>query len=322
MEDEDYDEETEVGGLHDYFTNRPVIFMIYFTLSFLVSVFGIGSNAILILTKVRRFAHLRGLELLIINLSMAMITLSVMFLILLTDDMFHEFSDKDYLCNIKWFLQGISQTGIAFSSISLIIVSKYFSKIDRKYAMIVISVIWMCAIIDAYPYFGFEVIPLSLSNGDSRNVCHLSISKIEDFNAFRRHQLTMMFFEFALPTLLLIITSCISFLWKLPETSTNQVIFLYSLSITIFYTLINSPLVINRFTATRGIAEMNHSVRYLFRFLLNSCVLANTIIYGYFDDFYIKEGLNLLRVGDHCDDISYDQHQEEFDNDYDKDNLV
>jgi hypothetical protein len=224
--------------------------------------------------------------------------------------MFHEFADEGF-CNAIWFLQGISQTTIAFSSISLIISSKYFSKISQKNAAILIAINWSLALFDAYPYFEFEAYPIKMKNGKFRNVCHLSIESHEDYLAFMRHQTTMLVIEFMLPTLLLIITSCVAYLWKKPDASTNNVVFNYSMSIAVYFILLNSPLIINRFLATRRIAQMNLDFRHIFRFLMNFTVLWNPIVYGYFDNFFVKEVLRILKFVDIGSEVYYEHHDDD-----------
>lgn len=279
--------------LHEYFPNRPNRFVIYFTFSFIVSVFGIFGNVILIFSKLRRFSHLSGLEIILVNLSIALIMLSCLFLVLLTDEMFHELSDEGF-CKLKWFLQSISLTSVSYSAITILIISKYFSKMDRKKATILISLIWIVSLIDAFPYFEMNAIALPLKNGKSRNVCHLDISSYEEFDAFRRHQLILYIVESVFPTSLLIIASCVSFFWKKPDASTNRIIFTYSLLITTYFTLFNLTLVINRFGRSRGFGSMNLGLRYFFRFGLNFTVLMNVLIYGYFDKFFVRETTQIL----------------------------
>lgn len=299
----------EEEKLYEYFTNRPVGFVIFFSISMIISILGVSGNLILIYTKLRRFSQLNGLDFLIINVAVSTIALTFIFLLLLTDEMFHEFADDDF-CNAIWFLQGISQSTIAFSTISLIISSKYFSRISQRNAAILITIIWILALLDAYPYFDFEVFPIKMKNGKSRNVCHLSIESQEDYFSFVRHQMTMLIVEFAVPTLLLIITSCVAFLWRKPDASTNRVIFSYAVAIAVYYTLVNSPLVINRFMAQRKLGQMNFDFRHIFRFLVNFTVLANPIFYGYFDDFFKREVLRIFRFVNFRDEVYY-QHQED-----------
>lgn len=295
--------------LYEYFTNRPIGFVIFFTLSLIISILGILGNLMLIYTKLRKFSYLSGLDYLIINVAVSVMSLTSIFLLLLTDEMFHEFAEEGF-CNTVWFLQGLAQTSIAFSSLTLIISSKYFSRISKRNATILVAITWILAFLDAYPYFGFEVFPLKMKNGQYRNVCHLSIESHEDYYSFLRHQMIMLTIEFGIPTLLLIATSCVAFLWRKPDSSTNKIIFNYSLTIAAYFILINTPLVINRFTATRNIAKMNLNLRHIFRFLLNLTVLLNPIVYGYFDDFFVKEVLRIVTFNDFGGDVVYEHHED------------
>ena len=294
--------------LHEYFTNRPIGFLIFFSVTLLITTVGVLGNVLLIYTKLRRFRHLNGLELLVINFAGAIITLSFIFLILITNEMFHELTDEG-LCNTIWFLQGISQTSIAFSALSMIVASKYFSKISKQNAAKIIFVIWIAAILDAYPYFGFEVFPLELKNGKKRNVCHIAIDNYEDYFSFIRHHTLMLVVEFFLPALLLIITSFVAFLWKKPDTSTNKIIFNYSLMISIYFMVTNFPLVLNRYLSIRKIAQMNLDMRHVCRFFLSFIVLANPLMYGYFDDFLVKE-ISRIFYRNNSENFHYEHHDE------------
>lgn len=305
VKETEYDEEDD--SFFEYFSNRPIGFVVYLTLSLIISFFGIFGNVILIYTKLRRFSILKGLELLVINLACAIIVLSLISLLVLSDDVYHELTDEN-LCNLKWFMQGLAMTSNGFSAIALIIASKYFSKISRQKALIIILFIWIAAVIDAYPYYKFEASPISMSSGIERNICHLAIKYFDDIGAFLNHQQIMMIFEFIIPSFLLITISCISLLWKKPDASTNQVIFMYSLAITFYYTLVNSPLVINRFMSARNLGSISNSTRYFLRFCLNFAVVANVIFYGYFDNFFVKELLQILRIG--TSEIIYEQQDE------------
>lgn len=298
----------EEEKIYEYFTNRPIGFMFYFTLSMIVSALGIFGNLMLIYTKLKRFYSLVGLEFFLVSLAVSMISLTLIFIILVTDEMFHEFSD-DGFCNLIWFLQGFSKTSINFSIIAVIIAAKYFSKISRQNAAIVLAFVWVAALFDSYPYYTFVNYPVLMKNGKSRKICHISFDSTETIDTYYQHQITMAAIEIILPSIMLIATSCVAFLWKKPDASTNKTIFLYALTIGIYYMVFNSPLAINRITTMIKKGKMSLDLRHVFRFLLNVTAMANPIIYGYFDKFFMKEVLRIIRVQD-ADSVVYEHHDD------------
>jgi hypothetical protein len=199
MESEDY--------FFEYFYQRPVQLAFLLIFGTLISAVGLIGNVLILVIKWRRGSDRSGLEFFIINLTMMFAITTVLVLVhLLEESNFGLMTDR--LCDYKVFLTEFTSASILCSLIGLIIVTRFFPKISRKQAIIVLVIIWIAAVLDAYPYYSSEAVDVFLDDEKSRRICSIAhIVSEETYSEYKRHKVFMNIIEFGIPALLFVLST-------------------------------------------------------------------------------------------------------------------
>ena len=292
----DYQAEFELEFGWTYYQKHPIVSFWNTVLPILTCSIGIIGNAVVCALKLRRMYSRNSMDLLVITYSLSLILASIWSVLIFIED-YYGTSDV-WFCQLKESLTYFPIAVSIPSIFSLIIVSKYFSKLELKFGLIMNIIIWIYGFIRGYPYISHEV---DYHNGSSENSSKVGYCQPEEYYSQFEYELLMFILDYILPIIGLLIMLCVL---RCKTSSPNQSIFMYSIINAVLYYLgiIPSTLPILHYLNVHNFSYHQTAIAYF----LNLIVLpVNPFLLYYYDQTFKKEIREILkRSNDNDDDLN------------------
>lgn len=285
---------SEDERFHEFFTNRPVIFVFYVIYTVIISTIGIYGNSMIIFMKMKKIRYLNGFEVAVVNFALAMIIHNLSLWIVISEEIFPELTK--YMCNFNPSVRSFALIFVAISINFLVIVAKFPSKVKIHISIFSLLIILMISIFYSFPYFELRSSALHGSKDDFIRFICVYNNPNEIFKAVDLHHKITTIVNFIMCPVLLSILVIASALWKNSLTNDKE-IWIYSLAVGVFYIITDSPLMINALTSTFYQAELSRSFEEIFQCFMNLIVALNPVLYGMIVDRYsLNEAMRILKL--------------------------
>lgn len=287
--------ESEEEKFHEFFEKRPVIFVLYTLYIILISFLGIFGNSKIICTKLKKFRHLSGIEIIIVNFSLSLILYNVTLWIIVSEEIWPSLTQ--YMCNFNPMARTFTMIFMALLLILLIICSKCSSRIKVQHGIILLLIIWIIAILYAYPYFELRASPLSKRDDKfQRYICVYNNPNMNS-NAIDIHHKITTIFNFITCPVLILICVVVTALWRNLSFSYDKDIWTYSIVVGLYYLIADSPLMINALSSYLYNSELSRTLEEFFNCLVNFTVVLNPLLYGFYvDKNFFQECIKTLKL--------------------------
>lgn len=266
-----------------YFQHRPVMSFFNIFLTILSCSIGFIGNLIVCVFKIRKMKCWNSMDILITSYSLTLIIASIWAAVLLINDYYGV--SKVWLCQLEHFIQYFPVAVAIPSIFILIIISKYYAKLNLKYGLIITIVIWIIGIIRGYPYLDIiiEYDNTSLS-GETFGYC-----KSLDGEFYKNFKLRMYILEYIIPIFVLLIILC---LFKSKETSTNKNNYKYGIinAVLFYLRFISATISILHYFYVYNDYSYFQSILFYFLILIAPPVHPFTV---YYFDHAFKKGTDL-----------------------------
>ncbi|KAL7040628.1 hypothetical protein ACKWTF_000473 [Chironomus riparius] len=278
----DYQAEIEEEFGWAYYQKHPIVSFWNVVLPILSCSIGIIGNAIVCALKLRKIKSRSSMDLLVITYSLSLILSSIWSVLVFIEDYFG--ASNVWFCQLKHSLTYLPIAVSIPSIFSLIIISKYYAKLELKIGLIMNIVIWIYGLIRGYPYLNFQVEYFKGSSEVSDKVGYCQQSSDEHFLYFE-YELLMFTLDYILPIFGLFIVLC---LLRCKASSPNQSIFIYGIinSILFYLGIVPSVLPILHYLGVQRYIYHHSALAYF----LNLIVLpVNPFLLYYYDPTFKKD---------------------------------
>lgn len=285
---------SEDERFHEFFTNRPVIFVFYVIYTIVISVIGIYGNSMLIFMKMRKFRYLNGFEVVVITFATALIVHIFTLWIVVGEEIWPELSK--YMCSFNPFVRSFALIFMAISINLLVVVAKFPSKVKIHVALVSLVITFTVAIIYAYPYFELTASALHRKDDDFRRYICVYSNPNENVGAIDVHHKITTIVNFILCPTLLSIFVIASALWRNSLTNDKE-IWIYSIVVGLYFIITDSPLMINALTSSFYRVELSRTSEEIFQCLVNFIVALNPVLYGTIvDRYFLNETMRIVKI--------------------------
>ncbi|KAG5674614.1 hypothetical protein PVAND_004568 [Polypedilum vanderplanki] len=278
---------------YDYFNSRPIKLMLMVIYGSFVALAEIASNALILVIKLRKSSEKTGFDMLIMNLSIMFIINGFLLVQFMIEELFYEFANEE-MCSSFHFLTQFSITSIIFSLLALVIVARFFPRIDVKRAFYIIAVIWIASIFDAIPYSRIKTKTETLKNGSFRTVCSSLPTTFNDFLEYRQKYILMSVIETGIPSILFIIVSIIA-LFKPSSLRENRSMLTHSVIIGTIYLTLMLPMRILKILGDFYF-DISYGYEVSLKLTLHLVGVVNIILYCYFNKLFYKQFCQFFKI--------------------------
>lgn len=287
---QDYQEEIEEEFGWLYYQNHPIISFWNIILPILTCSIGILGNAVVCTIKLKSIKKSNVMDLLMITYSMSLILACFWSILMLIED-YYGTTDL-WFCHLFHSLTYFPIAVAIPSIFALLIVSKYYTKIELKYGLMLNIAIWIYGFIRGYSSIDHEIRYFNNSSevsGESVGYCEPMPGEAEQYLQFK---LIMLIFDYIIPLFIFFIIVCI--LNSKSSSSANENIYKFAKINAILYYLGIIPSI----TTLSDYFEI-YSFSYQFSaltYFLNLIVLpVNPFLVYYLDHKFRKEIRKILK---------------------------
>lgn len=274
----------------EFFTNRPKLFTIYFTLTLGISIIGAFLNSLIILVKCKNLKSFNYFDILTINMAMAQIFMTVASVFFLVDEIHYKLTNDSW-CGLKFYSHTFTTVFVGYSILVSLIVSLFLKKVKTIYGIIQVLIVWMLALNIAFPYVEVGLYEVPISSG-IKNLCVLKFKTLDEVKNFR---IIMTLIEYLIPSGLIILISILAFALNRQEIMKKSLI-LYPIIIGLYFIISCSYISLVDFIYFFVGISIHMPLYTTWKLFYSTISIANAFTYFWIDQNFFHRCLQLLRL--------------------------
>lgn len=283
----------------EFFSNRPILFGFYFSVTLAIFTLGTFLNSMIILVKLKKCQNVNGFDVLTINMAVTQIFISLSSLLFLVDEVHYKISHHSW-CGLKFYSHTFSILLLGYSTLATLLVSLYARNPSKLHGIIPVIIVWILSIAFAYPSVDVALFEVPLSTG-KKFICVMKFNAIEEVKNYRTLMTVM---EFLAPSSFIISSSILACLFKSKEIQMRNFL-VYPMILGIYFIISSSYISLVDFLFFYAGIQIKMPLYTSWKLFFSTISIVNAVAFFWIDQNFLYRCLQFLRLDEKKGKIFY-----------------